>query len=242
MCGLGGFYKHNGSTIPADFNDEVENLLCFIEDRGGHSYGYAVATDSGFTTRHHIGKPTRAHHHFPREFTQDVRFVMMHTRFATKGDIRDHRNTHPLHYHGKVVTHNGVLSNDDAVFSILPVERQAAVDSEAVNAALSCLGPELAFRNIEGSASVVWFDENEPSSLFLFTNGRNPLAMGEHEGMTVWASRVDHLEDLGASNIYRVPPWTIVHLHPEGIETWKVTPPEGAVLTPMFATRRGRVF
>ena len=242
MCGLGGFYRFDSEQVhPAD-GDEMENLLCLIEDRGGHSYGYAMSVGRSVHVKHFLGRPSEAPHHFIAPIPEDFRFVMMHTRYATKGDIRDHRNTHPLRYHGSIVAHNGVLRNDDAIFHKTGVKRQAAVDSEAINAAIQTWGPEGAFCEIQGSASVVWMDEERPDELFLWTNGRNPLAVGWFGGLFVWASREDHLWSLGAEQIQSVQPWTIVHLTPDGVETYGINAPLGAVKSPMQATRSSRVF
>jgi hypothetical protein len=124
-----------------------------------------------------------------------VDYLLLHTRYSTHGSTTYNGNNHPVQGHGFIVTHNGVLQNDDETFQTLDVNRLHQVDSEAINATLRYSGVESVADELEGSISIAWVDETDSTTVHLFTNGLNPLVIGRTvDGDIVWASGLHHLE------------------------------------------------
>jgi glutamine phosphoribosylpyrophosphate amidotransferase len=199
MCGIGGIIPSEGVLSPVEALG-VATLWEGLEDRGRHAAGAAIrkpdenatiiAKGAGPATRFTgVGIAGRA-------FVGRTDFILLHTRFTTQGSVDNNANNHPVISNEIVLTHNGVLWNDDLPFSHFDATRVAQVDTEALNAGLRHGGVEWVAQNLEGSFSVAWVNENNPNKVNLLTNGRNPLVIGRlTTGAVVWASNLYHLQD-----------------------------------------------
>jgi len=229
MCGIGGFYSTTGGSAPVE---SIEALWKALEGRGTHAAGFALNwrdSDEPIVRK----KACRA-----SKMTGELRrlcgsgdnthYVMLHTRYTTQGSTDNNANNHPVVRDGIVLTHNGVLHNDDEVFAILDLERTAQVDTEAINASLRHLGTQWTVENVEGSMSIAWVDTQESTkTVHLMTNGNNPLVIARlTSGDIVWASTEDILweapkkaqqvwfiQQFGANvNLGNIGPWDIIPL------------------------------
>ena len=197
MCGIGGFYNCTGAPTPVD---ESMALWAGLASRGRMASGFAIVGENG---RYEVVKEALSSSIMANELKSEIpktgiKTMLFHTRFATQGAIEDNGNNHPINEHDIVMTHNGVLYNDDFVFSDLDVERVNEVDSEAINAALRYGSTKYLADKVRGSMSIAWFWNTAPDIVYLFTNGGNPLVIARTEGGNiVWASGLDFIEDAG---------------------------------------------
>ncbi len=98
-----------------------------------------------------------------------------------------------------MLVHNGVVTNQDAVYKGLGIESLGPVDSQAVAAALELGGIEKVVELCKGSMSLIWADKRDPEGTIKFwSNGGNPLACGRindaKDGEIICASTMEHLE------------------------------------------------
>ena len=216
MCGIGGFYAAPGSTVDSYL---VWTLGTALEDRGRHASGAAIYwqnADQPIIEKAAVPFSRLAQKVSDRMGTH-TQYALLHTRYTTQGSTANNGNNHPVARDGLLMTHNGVISNDDDVFRALGVRPQFQVDTECLVAGLAVAGPEWTFNNIRGSASVAWVDRTRPDVVCLFTNGRNPLVIGRLEDdSVVWASCMRHLDDLPVKTSWHATPGRIYELHADG--------------------------
>ena len=174
-------------------------LLAAISERGSDASGYAFRGPAVPLSIHKqraraselidsVGVPGGA--------TQ----ALLHVRDYTKGHPSLHSNNHPIR-HGTVVgVHNGIIANDEQIFSRYHIEREQpemTVDSEAIFALVEYAGSsryQLALEKLYGSMATAWFDEREPDVLFAARGVGRPLWLGQGEHEVVLASTVAALE------------------------------------------------
>lgn len=197
MCGIAGIYA--GSN-PVNL-EEVEAVWEAISDRGNHAAGFAfrwVDSDTDVVWKKAVSSKVAVKERvFSKKVGGNLSYALLHTRFTTQGSTANNGNNHPIVGHDIILTHNGVISNDDSVFSELGVERLHQVDTECINAGLRHRNTQWVTENIAGSMSIAWVDVTQnQQEVHLITNGRNPLVIGRTvEGHVVWASNLYHLED-----------------------------------------------
>ena len=136
----------------------------------------------------------------------DSRCVLLHTRAATQGSPRDMKNNHPLFNGLTGVVHNGVVYNDNALFTQLDLERNAEVDSDIFRAILDKHGISdeglRLLNRVSGSAAIAAVDTRQPGKLLIARSG-SPLTLGStpdhfcfasekhiiHRAMRPWVKR-----------------------------------------------------
>ena len=198
MCGIGGFVPSRNVNTTS-----VKRLWRAIQDRGKHASGLAYLptgtqqieiAKGAVNSSEAIEQGTIAH------MGSEIDWVMLHTRFTTQGSTSNNNNNHPVCRDEIILTHNGVIYNDQEVFDRLAIDgvfRKYDVDTEAIAAGLAHRGIEWVASEIRGSMSLAWVDTTKPSQVNWFTNGQNPLVIGRlQDGGIVWASQPHHLEDL----------------------------------------------
>ena len=211
MCGIAGIVSADGRVNLT----HVRRLWRAIEDRGTHASGMAFrrpdeesiqVVKGPFSASVAIDKGTVAH------MGSSVDFVLLHTRFTTQGSTRVNANNHPVCRNGVILTHNGVISNDQAIFDDLAASgglRKFDVDTEALVAGIAYRGLAWTAERADGSMSLAWVDTKEShSQVNWFTNGRNPLVIGRLEDDSiVWASQPHHLARLPVKDWFWASPW-----------------------------------
>jgi hypothetical protein len=142
---------------------------------------------------------------------------MMHVRAKTKGAETKQENNHPVSGLGWLVTHNGVITNDDEVWEELKgdTERFAEVDSSAINLVLSRRGLS-GLGLLSGGASLVAWNSQSRNQLVLAKIGTNPFWLFmPSPGLLVWSSDPDVASVMYSSLVGQVPMCTAGQL-PEG--------------------------
>jgi len=197
MCGIAGIYA--GSN-PVNL-EEVEAVWEAISDRGNHASGFAfrwIDSDTDIVYKKaESSKVAVKNRVFSKKVGGNLAYALLHTRFTTQGSTANNGNNHPVVGHDIILTHNGVIRNDDLIFKELGVKRLHQVDTECINAGLKHRNTQWITENVEGSMSIAWVDTTQnQQEVHLITNGRNPLVIGRTvEGHVVWASNLYHLED-----------------------------------------------
>lgn len=199
MCGIGGFRRFGSNPITREM---VETMLVGLQNRGNDATGIAAVKDG------HVGVfkgdlPAwgfvRAPNYEPwisEWLTPQTSIVLLHTRAATKGSPRVFENNHPMFKERCAVVHNGVIVNDDTLFSAMDLKREAETDSDILRAILDNEGlTKKGIRQLSrvtGSVAMAAVDAQDPERLLLVRSG-SPLVLGCTDDMLVWASEKKYI-------------------------------------------------
>src|ERR1700690_900722 len=144
MCGICGVRRFGESPITLD---EINIMLIDNQRRGNHATGVALQQVDGSIQILKQDEPawrfvtTDAYHAFMEaNLREDTLIALGHTRLATKGPTTNNVNNHPMWAGKTAVIHNGVIHNDDAMFTRLKLERFAETDSDIIRAILDDQG------------------------------------------------------------------------------------------------------
>jgi asparagine synthetase B (glutamine-hydrolysing) len=195
MCGIGGVRRFGPEPITAD---QIKTLLIANERRGNDASGVALQDLDGHI---HVMKKnvpawnfvtsTEYEGFIDANLKEDTVIALIHTRAATKGNPSDPRNNHPLWNGKSAVVHNGVLHNDDSLFSRLKLERVGDVDSDVLRAIIDKVGlvPNVIkeLNEISGSCAIAAIDSRFPGKLLLGRSG-SPLVFASTPDQLVFAS------------------------------------------------------
>jgi len=184
MCGIGGVSLVEGSRVNARKLSHA--LLSGLEKRGNQASGYAwnVPDGSGFYKQDVSGAnlPLKA---MPRGASS----VILHTRLATHGTIRNNANNHPVQSPDNNISlvHNGVIYNHDIVREslgfVLP-----EVDTAVIPAILQKFSSER-LDMLDGDAAIAWLDESSRGTLRVARVSHSPLTVAQLvDGSFVFAS------------------------------------------------------
>lgn len=176
-CGIGAIH-----AVAKRFKHKkvASKLFKALSARGKQASGFAFENGKGVF---YVKAPHSSHamaHHISKQLTNQTKWTMMHTRYATHG-VNNKANAHPHLGRKGLVTmvHNGVVHNHDDVWTALNEKPTGPVDSQAVAQCLEVGGIEKVVEHCEGSMSLIWSDSREPQgTLKCWTNGGNPLVMG----------------------------------------------------------------
>lgn len=203
MCGIAGFCLSPEET-GVDARNLSMCLLTQIQSRGRDATGAAWVNKSDPKTKKTsitVSKapvPASRFEQYLGQMGKGTRRAILHTRWATKGSPQNNLNNHPI-VSGKIVgVHNGVLTNDDAVFNYLAEERKAQVDSEAAFALLNrtVYEPIEVLASLQGRAALAWLDARDKRDLHLARVSESPLAIGQTAmGSLVFASTMTLLAE-----------------------------------------------
>lgn len=202
MCGIAGIHVKRPFIGQFPVDALSTHLLHGIEHRGKHATGIvAVGVDGKITLQKRAVSATE----FNRErnyIPNDARTILLHTRYATKGDPSDFENNHPVVHGTCFATHNGQIRNDDDVIKELGLGRPAAVDSIAIPMALYAKGLQEtehikeALEMLRGPLAMAAIDPiNCPGKLVLAKGDSNPLWVLNHPKVLIWASTRAAIEE-----------------------------------------------
>lgn len=191
MCGLVGTVlpEHIAASDLEKIRAIFVNNLLANEIRGPKATGVVVSQADGtvFSLKQPIAASKFVETPEFKEFMAihvnlDTRLLLGHTRDPTKGSINNHVNNHPIIVGDTVGVHNGVITNDDAIFLELAEknhldERIGSVDSEAIFALFDEVGGECPLaeyvteisarvRLLCGSFTTLFFNKKKPTQLF----------------------------------------------------------------------------
>lgn len=189
MCGIAGFSLNPNENINAA--TLASALLLGIEERGTHATGAAW---NGADGQVWIAKDAIPASTFVKGTHVDTNATtaILHTRWATQGSVANNANNHPIDVRGIVGIHNGVIWNDDELFTQIGADKRIAeVDSEAIFANLLHSGAPTtdALAAVKGSAAVAWLESVDPTLLHVARISSSPVVVGITEnGSVLFAS------------------------------------------------------
>ena len=196
MCGIVGLISYASRGVSSWEYKVFMNMLYNNAVRGMHGTGLFAVNDEGLASRVKVGGPphqlfaTKEYEQVERFIERkDVRFLVGHNRYATKGNkITAH--AHPFRDEHIVLVHNGTLEN----YRHLPDAKKYEVDSELLCHAIAIDGVEKTISSLEGAWTIVYWDAKEKTLNFL-RNDQRPLYMAWHkaERMFAFASEEDML-------------------------------------------------
>jgi predicted glutamine amidotransferase len=190
MCGIGGFSLAPGSKVNSRKLSHA--ILAELEMRGNQASGFAWATgrETGVFKKDVPGSKLRTF-----GMPKRAQNVILHTRMATHGTIRDMRNNHPVMSPDLniALVHNGVIWNHDIVrkhvTGWLP-----EVDTSVIPAALEQKGLQ-GLEMIDGDAAIAWLDERAAGRLHVARVSHSPIVIANlMDGSFVFASTETILE------------------------------------------------
>jgi asparagine synthetase B (glutamine-hydrolysing) len=222
----------------------ADSLLLAIENRGTDATGLLALMPNG---KCHLQREVKPAHRFVRgrkAMRNEVKTLLLHTRFATVGARDDVMNAHPQINGGMAAVHNGTIYNATELFDAFGLKRHAKVDSEIIPALLSYAGWDHAAEAIDlldGGAAFAVVDEKHPEELLLARTEGYPLHYLVTTELVIWASTRRAIEAACAMTFGRVPKgkwhevpeWTMVRVNgkvetttirvvkPRPKQTWK---------------------
>lgn len=186
MCGIAGFSLATGSKVNA--RKLSHSLLKQIEKRGNQASGYAwnTATASGYHKQDVSGSNLPL-----KSMPKSAQSVILHTRLATHGSIKNNANNHPVQSPDSSISlvHNGVIYNHDLVRKEMPGFRLPEVDTAVIPALLQKFESTDKFSMLDGDAAVAWLDEAQRGTLKVARVSHSPLTVAQLlDGSFVFAS------------------------------------------------------
>lgn len=199
MCGIGGFRRYGEVPIT---QDNVDTLLVGLEQRGNDATGIAIMREDDKLWVLKDDRPawqfitTKEYKDFMQEHLPHAKSVILHTRFASVGSPRQHKNNHPM-FNGKVaLVHNGGINNHADLFRDLKLERSAETDSDILRAILDEEGfTKKAIRTMNrcnGPAAIAALHPEKPNHLLLGRSG-SPLVCAKYGDLLVFASEKHYI-------------------------------------------------
>ena len=216
MCGIGGIYIRKKTGLN---QKDLKQLWVNLEDRGKHASGIAFLWQDADKVIVRKGpRKASSNHSMIDSMGQMVQYALLHTRYTTQGSVDNNSNNHPVVRDSVIMTHNGVIGNDWEMFKDLDIQPRFEVDTEALVAGIEEKGIGWTARKASGSMSIAWVNTENLEEVNLFTNGRNPLVIGELEdGSIVWASGFHHMKHYKPLKYFHAIPGVLYTLSPQGI-------------------------
>lgn len=186
MCSIAGFSLSRGSVVSPRKLSRA--LLVEMDVRGNQASGFAWQSPSGAG----VFKKDVAGAQLPtKSMPKDAGVVVLHTRYATHGTIKNMANNHPVLSPDKSISlvHNGVIYNHDIVRTHLDATLPE-VDTAVIPAILEQFGRDAdKFSMLDGDASVAWLDDADRMTLKVARISHSPLVIAQlADGSFVFAS------------------------------------------------------
>src|SRR3990167_395424 len=141
MCGIGAVIRSE-KINDEEFKNTIRDLLINTEVRGKDAAGIALinTTKNSFSICKAPLKAssfveTKGYKDFVDSKIQSCNVAIIHTRWATLGTTKNPHNNHPLYDKGRILVHNGHISNEQSVRKFLEgtgVKFSGEVDSEVI--------------------------------------------------------------------------------------------------------------
>jgi len=224
MCGIAGFSIGKGDHRRINSRRLARELLLAIQERGEDATGAAWSETADDGKAVMFAKLDIPADEFVKSLNElmprHTRTAILHTRWATQGDPSDNDNNHPIVVGATVGVHNGVVTNDDALFAAEEWERIAEVDSEAIFQLIENSNhPLKQLHRIQGRAAIAWLDSKAPDTLHIARLEGSPLYIGTTVGGSfVFASTRPLLEEaakaagLRLASVREVNQFTYMHV------------------------------
>ena len=195
MCGIAGYDLGEGSAVAPTL--AAQALLAGIAERGADAVGFAHRSTTATVTIHK--QRTGATELLDAISLPDsTRQALIHVRDYTKGHPRVLANNHPIRHGAIVGIHNGIIENDDALFThhgIARAARSMTVDSEVIFALVNAYGASgNTLEQLHGAMATAWVDERDGHTLWLARGVARPLWLGRGRNDLFFASTRAALE------------------------------------------------
>lgn len=225
MCGILGiaFQKGHNMRDSQEVQLILKRLLIASRARGGDATGVAfVNMEKATVIKQHIPATDFVDTKFynkmvlkhlvmegkPKDLPKEPLIILGHTRAKTKGTQLDRHNNHPIIANKVIGVHNGVISNDEDLFSRHEsnVERKARVDSEVIFRLIDFYANGInrpmirsikrTTRQLIGGFACATVNISEPWMLYLFRGG-GPIDIYRYpeRGLIIFASSKFFIDD-----------------------------------------------
>lgn len=256
MCGIFGIVASSRSTIKKTQAKKITDALFSLsESRGKESSGLAVLSNNKITVCK-AQQPASAFIQLPiyQQLIQSATppfATIGHARLVTNGPAEKNRNNQPVIKNNIVGIHNGIITNDAALWKKFPsLKQRYEVDTEVflsmtryfLRQGLSAAqAVARAFHEIEGAASVALLFAEQNILLLATNTGSLYGAGGKNRNLFVFASERYILEQLlqdqqaefgSHFKIQHIQPQTgcIVHIESAQAEPFDFSRPPGKTL------------
>ena len=189
LCGIAGYSLGPESAVERTV--AARALLTGIAERGADAVGYAYRAPGARIETHKQRSGATALLERIR-VPEDAVQLLVHVRDYTKGHPSLVANNHPIRHGAVVGVHNGIIENDDELFTRYRIERAEAgmtVDSEIIFALAEVFRGRTAtaLEQLYGTMATAWLDEGRPE--LIVARGLNrPLWLGKGKHELVFAS------------------------------------------------------
>jgi len=222
MCAIGGIIQlDRRKSFSAETKLDVIGLLTEMQKRGGDAWGMYLEKRKGYNTHLNCGVPddTLPGELFKMEgefskfanekdgviYLDHTNLVLMHTRASTQGDASDNINNHPFSTKNFILSHNGIISNEEALKKKYNLKTDIECDSYFIVALIQHFFDEgnsvvesikKATNEISGGFSC-WLYHKDEREIYFFRNSRNPFEyyIDEDRGIFVFASMASYIRD-----------------------------------------------
>lgn len=214
MCGIGGvmFFPKERTKQELEYIKYLtENILVENQDRGKDASGIASFNkDNAYSlAKHHVRASTFVETDFFREFVKNninatTKSILLHARASTKGAKENNANNHPIETSRFIGVHNGVIWNDDALFSKYKLNRQGQVDSEVIFRLMDTMTSEEPTKEevkkvaeiLMGMFTVAFVNKNNNRYLYLVKKD-NPVTLAylANLNIVIFASKKAYLDN-----------------------------------------------
>ena len=195
MCGIAGYSLSRDSRVHRTL--AAQALLAGIAERGADAVGYAWR-EGGRAVSVHKQRSGASKLLERIDVPAAATEVLLHVRDYTKGHPSIEANNHPIRHGAVVGIHNGIIANDDEIFSRYRIARhqpEMTVDSEAIFAvAERAEGAASALQELRGAMATAWLDERREGVVFVARGAKRPLWTGHTRHEVFFASTRDALE------------------------------------------------
>lgn len=249
MCGIGGvILLDKRKTFDKDMQVNALSLLMEIQDRGKTAWGIYIEKQGKHNNRMYCGesdesmngelyKTAKSVNNFfndsGRLYLDYSNLILMHTRNDTKGTPDTNENNHPFRTQNFILSHNGIISNDDTLAKKYNITPKIECDSYIIVALIQKFHDEgmtvveaikKTVEEIYGSFAC-WLYHKDKSELYLFRN-TSPISyyMDSNNKTFMFASESNHihtaysLDDEVKDKIQELPSNKIFKLGKDGLE------------------------
>lgn len=244
MCGIAGVYIKDPAAVKdhPGFERFCDQLFLGIEGRGKHATGFVAVARNGKVTMDKADVAASVFIKDREPMPHDPWYALLHTRWATKGDVKNYLNNHPVLHGTCFTTHNGSIDNDDELFAEHGFQRSAEVDTEILPALVGTTDFDPTrirdtFKDVDGSCAMATIDPvNQLGKVLLLrTTEKSPLYLIDTPKYVIWASTQLAIKEawgkvLGTppkhSKFKFIPAWRFVILEQEmgEVETYDLIP------------------
>lgn len=190
MCTLAGFCKLPGIALS---KEDVERLLQKVDIRGRDAFAcvYRTYGSSGFSRIVSESKSTVINHIVETVGWDDIEMLFSVGRAVpaaerVSGDVCLTRDSQPFFSASTVVSHNGLIANDESLVAEYGITRTSSVDTSILPGLIDKIGFYRTAQEIKGSFALAAYTASE-DSIWLATNFM-PLVVKEEHGVVWWAS------------------------------------------------------